>query len=142
MKYEVYGQYSCEPVSISQEQMEYLAEKIVSNIKLTISDRKLIYTALTGDPEPSSLFQNRRGPKSKNKRDRELAEDHEQMKLQGIKLKEIREELCKKYKIQSVDGSTSAYDKALNKGKKELAFEREKQHKRLARLEHFKTLKK
>jgi hypothetical protein len=141
MKYEVCGQYSCEPAFISQEQMEYLAEKIVSGKVLTVADRKLIYTALTGDPDPSPLFCKRRGPQEQRERDRKLAEDVEKMKMEKMKIKEIIPILGKKYNFQGLDTvSQETFYKALKKGRIELAREREKLLKRKARIELIRKL--
>ncbi|MDD2337481.1 MAG: hypothetical protein PHD01_12990 [Geobacteraceae bacterium] len=141
MRYEVYGQYSCEPAFITQEQMEYLAEKIVSGKALTIPDRKLLYTALTGDPDPNPLFLNRSGPKKQHERDRKLAEDVEEMMLQKMKLKDIIPVLGKKYNLPGQEKvSRDTFNKALKNGRIELAIERKKQHRRKARYEFFQKI--
>jgi len=141
MKYEVYGQYDGEHACISQEHMEYLAEKIVSGKVLTVSDRILLYTAITGDPHPESLFQSKKGPKKKITTLRKLAEDFILLKSQKMRSTEIMKVLGAKYDLQG--GSAvlpTTFYKALKKGRIELISFEERQLNSLKIRERYKQI--
>lgn len=142
MKIETYSQYSGEPATISQEDMESLAEKIVSGSLLTLKDRKLIYTVLTGDPNPESLFQTRKGPKHKTPKYMKLASEFIEMKNAGIKNKDIMPILGKKYNLSGQENvSTDTFNKAVKNGKKGNDLAEKNEQKRQLRLAYFNRMK-
>lgn len=142
MKIETYSQYSGEPAVISQEDMECLAEKIVSGTLLTVKDRKLIYTVLTGDPNPEPLFQTRKGPKCKTNNYMKLASEFIEMRSAGIKTKDIMPVLGAKYNLLGQEKvSRDTFNKAVSNGKNGLVLAEIKKEKRLQRLAYFNRLK-
>lgn len=129
-----YGQRLFEMFSISEEQIDKVAAKIIEGKVLTVADRKLLYTLLSGDTEPDSLFPSRRGPKKQSQRDRKLAEEHEYLEsLNTMSPKEIMTKLIEKHLKHCGDEMNGAYYKALRNGRIELELHREKMKNRIDR---------
>lgn len=95
-------------------QIEELADKVMSGVKLTLKEKQLIYERLTGKKPPRRIL----GRKTEKYRDMRIASGFLTMKKEGKKtVKKIIMELGKLHRLPGLeDVAHPTFYKALNKG--------------------------